>query len=110
MRISDWSSDVCSSDLEGKRHGDPQAAAQRTAGEHGFPGHIDLGAGPGRMVPESASRLRECGAAGRSCKKLDAEFRLDPEEPPADDRLGDAAPTRRGDRKSVVEGKSVSVR
>ncbi len=70
---------------ESKRHGNPQAAAQLTGGEDRFPRRIDLGAGSGRMVSERDSRFRECGAAGRSCKKLDAELRFNPKEPPADD-------------------------
>ena len=70
---------------ERKRHGNPQAAAQLTGGEDRFPGRVDLGAGSGRMVPERDSRFRERGAAGRSCKKLDAKFRFNPEEPPTDD-------------------------
>jgi homoserine/homoserine lactone efflux protein len=81
---------------EGKRHGDPQAATQPSGREDRFPRRIDLGAGPGRMVPERRSRLGERGAAGRPREKLGAEFRLDPEEPPADDRLGDAEPARGG--------------
>ncbi len=70
---------------ESKRHGNPQAAAQLTGGEDRFPGRVDLGAGSGRMIPERDPRFCERGAAGRSCKKLDAKFRFNPEEPPTDD-------------------------
>lgn len=70
---------------ESKRHCDPQTAAQLAGGEDRFPGGVDLGAGPGRMVPERDSRFRECRAAGCSCKELDAKLGFDPEEPPADD-------------------------
>ncbi|BCH16348.1 hypothetical protein MesoLjLa_31990 [Mesorhizobium sp. L-2-11] len=70
---------------ERKRHGNSQAAAQLTGGEHRFPGRIDLGAGSSRMVSERVSRFCERGAAGRSCKKLNAEFCFDPEKPPTDD-------------------------
>ncbi len=81
---------------ERKRHGNPQAAAQLTGGEDRFLGGVNLGAGSGRMVPERDPCFRERGAAGRSCKKLDAKLRFDPEEPPADDRFGDAKPARGG--------------
>ena len=70
---------------EGERHGNPQAAAKLTGGQDRFPGRFDLGADPGRMVSERHSRFRQRGAAGRPCKKLDAKFRFDPEEPPTDD-------------------------
>jgi hypothetical protein len=70
---------------ERKRHRNPQAAAQLTGGKDRFPGRIDLGAGSSRMIPERDSCFRERGAAGRSCKKLDAKFRFNPKEPPADD-------------------------
>ncbi|GLS31081.1 hypothetical protein GCM10007937_27900 [Mesorhizobium albiziae] len=70
---------------ESKRHGNPQAAAHLTGWEDRFPGRIDLGTGSGRMIPERDPRFRKCRAAGRSCKKLNAEFCLDPEKPPADD-------------------------
>src|SRR3546814_2758760 len=55
MRISDWSSDVCSSDLHGHRHAH---LVERDAGEQGahvedrvdrHPGHADV-AGDPRMV------------------------------------------------------------
>src|SRR3546814_16605903 len=43
MRISDWSSDVCSSDLAAVRHGQRQAAGRRPR-----PGPHTRGAGPVR--------------------------------------------------------------
>ncbi len=59
---------------ERKRHGNSQAAAQITGWENRFSGRVDLGAGSGRMIPERDRRFRERGAAGRSCKKLNAEL------------------------------------
>jgi hypothetical protein len=70
---------------ESKRHGNSQAAAKVAGGEDRFPGRINLGAGSGRMVSERDSGFRERGAAGRSCKKLDAKVRFNPKESPADD-------------------------
>lgn len=70
---------------EGKRHGYAQATAKLTGGQDRFPGHIDLGAGSGRVVSEHDPRFRQSSAAGGSCKKLDAKFRFEPGEPPADD-------------------------
>jgi hypothetical protein len=81
---------------ERKRRSNPQAAAQLTGGEDRFPGHIDLGADSGRMVPERDPGFCESGAAGRSRKQLDAKLRFKPKEPPTDDRLGDAEPARGG--------------
>src|SRR3546814_17735327 len=85
MRISDWSSDVCSSDLpqraDGCRAG---GGAVRQAGEGRA---LDIAAGgPGGDGGDEPRRLggRERGAPGR---------------------VGG-----RGDRKSVVSGRSVSVR
>src|SRR3546814_19703577 len=81
MRISDWSSDVCSSDLGG-----PARPCRRR-----------------RTRPEArrpARRERPCRwSGGRS------ECRA-----PARSSCGRPVPPRPGDRKSVVEGKSVSVR
>src|SRR3546814_19820720 len=74
MRISDWSSDVCSSDL-----------AERPAGQRG-------GVGP-RAVDRPQDR-----PPARAPQRL-----------PLGDRHGRHAGAR-GDRKSVVQGKSVSVR
>src|SRR3546814_17244582 len=83
MRISDWSSDVCSSDLA-PGAGDP-AALQAPRAHHyqGFAG---------------AARSRSAGAVGRAA----AGQRFG--QP---DHAGRRAET---DRKSVVSGKSVSVR
>src|SRR3546814_16398491 len=71
MRISDWSSDVCSSDLGHQRH--PGRRSRRTQARHG-------GRRP-RPLPDRRYRARR-----RRIPRIAA------------------------DRKSVVEGKSVSVR
>src|SRR3546814_16859118 len=84
MRISDWSSDVCSSDL--RRH---------RADIHGEGRHV-------QQVVEDARDFREQHAdvlAARRCG--DAEQPLDGEH---------KGVLLTQDRKSVVEGKSVSVR
>ena len=70
---------------ERKWHGNPQAAAQITAWKDRFPGRVDLDAGSGCMIPERDTCFRKRGAAGRSCKKLNAEICFDPEKPPTDD-------------------------
>src|SRR3546814_12735693 len=83
MRISDWSSDVCSSDLLEEidgRHLAKEAQRQRIGDEHvdaeREQHHADIGAEPHQQIP--------------------SEHRGEVEH-------------EAGDRKSVVEGKSVSV-
>src|SRR3546814_18047473 len=88
MRISDWSSDVCSSDLAAPGHGDGAPDLDR---EHRADGVRDL---PDEE-PELHLRAAEAVAARHGA--------------PAPER-GDHDPQRQRDRKSVVEGKSVSVR
>src|SRR3546814_18135761 len=88
VRISDWSSDVCSSDLVGHAFG---GEARHVAEE----GH-DVGRGePGRRAVvrgRDAKRAERGGMKARHAPELARHF------------------DRRGDRKSAVEGKSVSVR
>src|SRR3546814_12852712 len=85
MRISDWSSDVCSSDLVAQRIGAEQRGVGFGAED------IDERAGVERV--DMLGIERQAGAR----------------EPVGDPRVGDAqAPDR--DRESVVYGKSVSVR
>src|SRR3546814_13096452 len=79
MRISDWSSDVCSSDL--RRHGVPAACARRAADDRGSarrtpppPARLDL---PGKAVdlgrPAPADRPEQRGfGAGRPARGLAA--------------------------------------
>src|SRR3546814_17911024 len=82
MRISDWSSDVCSSDLHPRRGGL----------DTGLPA-LHRGA-DARLRPPWLGQVDPAGEAGGVHR---------PEERRGDD-------PRRADRKSVVEGKSVSVR
>src|SRR3546814_14025517 len=91
MRISDWSSDVCSSDLQDERHGRGLADVQ--ADECG-------------AVDEIAHEIgRHAGtAAGHD---VDEIVGLHREDQPDQERHHDHRPQ---DRKSVVEGKSVTVR
>src|SRR3546814_12899464 len=102
MRISDWSSDVCSSDLAG-------AAGRGAGGQQIIDGGL-RDEGPAQGAVECAHGL---GVAQR----LDAVAapRTGERHPGADAlRQVPAALLARnpqpGDRKSVVEGKSVSVR
>src|SRR3546814_15100682 len=92
MRISDWSSDVCSSDLGGRR-----VVAQRRASVRLRRG----GDGQGRASVPAGAACGACGTQRRTGRGISARFAA-------------AGPLRPGrvliDRKSVVEGKSVSVR
>src|SRR3546814_20151752 len=81
MRISDWSSDVCSSDLVRFLDGNEDQARRKEGGDDGDPEHR----------PE---------VIGRQPHQPDRQTR--PEE--SADRV-----ERLADRKSVVSGKSVSV-
>src|SRR3546814_18122415 len=91
MRISDWSSDVCSSDLEDSNASQPL-----------------------RMSRQAIEQQRVVGAVGAG---LDKDGPLDPQgiehgHVVGKQRLGraDARPRAGQDRKSVVTGQSVSVR
>jgi hypothetical protein len=81
---------------ERKRHSDSQAAAQIARRQNRFPRQIDFSAGSGCMVSKREPSFCESSAASGSCKKLDAEFLFESNEPPADDRLGDAEPAGGG--------------
>src|SRR3546814_14356378 len=86
MRISDWSSDVCSSDLAARpRRGDQAAQAARE---------------PARQHRDDP---RVAGAG-------EAQGRCGGGTPAGGPRGGRAASGGAADRKSVVSGKSVSVR
>src|SRR3546814_1307938 len=87
MRISDWSSDVCSSDLRRP----PRAPRHHVSRRR----HERLSRQRARLLPSPVRRWR----------RLPADLPALGTEP---DRYGGAG--RSGDRKSVVEGKSVSVR
>src|SRR3546814_20150373 len=94
MRISDWSSDVCSSDLR-----DPRCEA----GHHRMRDIFDHLA-----ETEQAGRDEdEPGEQGCDQQAVIAMARDDVEDP---DDEGARRPAHLQDRKSVVKGKSVSVR
>src|SRR3546814_20306814 len=107
MRISDWSSDVCSSDLRTARRAGDRLPGQAAGGDP-------------RHRRDRARQLRISGLDREDRQRLqfedlDAVRRGD--DRPGDSRLAGVHRLRavegRGDlldRKSVVEGKSVSVR
>src|SRR3546814_11038284 len=87
MRISDWSSDVCSSDLRTehrRRHGITNALAGGDDPANGMPADLRR-----RRRDHHEQRIREETRLGHS---------------------GESSGPGDEDRKSVVEGKSVSVR
>src|SRR3546814_17368821 len=88
MRISDWSSDVCSSDLGGD-----DLAVGRNARHHGS-AQVRQVTGP-RQDLVDLQRARERNPPRQQARALPARRRRD---------------RRRLDRKSVVQGKSGSVR
>src|SRR3546814_16285676 len=88
MRISDWSSDVCSSDLAAKAHGK----------------------GPG-ISRSSGSEKRHSSCSRTAPRRSVHGFGLEPvAQNHADNGLMYRWQRYAGDRKSVVKGKSVSVR
>src|SRR3546814_13175958 len=90
MRISDWSSDVCSSDLQEEGTGLAELERRRD-----LPSKVQRGAaGEGRLGFTSREVRQAEGGAAREVER--------------DVVRCDDAVTK--DRKSVVEGKSVSVR
>src|SRR3546814_13623540 len=89
MRISDWSSDVCSSDLPGARWHRGRPVAHRQRGLAAQP------AVPGVAQPTLAGATRYRGHALANGRRREHARRRDGSQP---------------DRKSVVSGKSVSVR
>src|SRR3546814_12465184 len=88
MRISDWSSDVCSSDL-----GEVAALLLEQIVRHG--------------IVERQRRQAEPGSQRRADRVITAERYARRQAAQKGNQL---ALLRRQDRKSVVEGKSVSVR
>src|SRR3546814_17307376 len=107
MRISDWSSDVCSSDLHRHREHDRQQAGGEVGG-----GQIEEVEVEGEHA-ESHGEQQPMGAPGKA-------ERVACEQGPEEDHcsgdreaVGDGEFRRQQpdlDRKSVVKGKSVSVR
>src|SRR3546814_15048399 len=122
MRISDWSSDVCSSDLHGRAGRDASVAHLHRLQGRGRHGEEADRLPRGRSQGGDALRRRGCrcdaqavaalqGAAAR--RGWHADLRDGRSPAGAGDR-GDGKRGRQGrcrrDRKSGVEGKSVSVR
>src|SRR3546814_16044097 len=92
MRISDWSSDVCSSDLVGPRDGDPALPGERRCeqGDRQPLGH-HRSDGEG---PHEESAAQDQGGQPH----------------PGGDLGAQPGPRAGPERRSVVQGKSVSVR
>src|SRR3546814_17558116 len=116
MRISDWSSDVCSSDLDrgpelGMRLAEVAGIAERGIGQAGIERSVAIGAEllARRLHPRRPFVFGVAGGAGAGAFLAEhgCERPLDrhacPNGRPA---IGKA----RGDRKSVVSGKSGDVR
>jgi len=64
---------------ERKRHSYSQAAPKLAGRQDCFPGCVDLVADFGCMISKCDPGFGESGATGGSCKKLNAQFRLEPE-------------------------------
>src|SRR3546814_11605547 len=101
MRISDWSSDVCSSDLRNRRGGGP--ALTPAVGAHRHHQRVAVDANLD-LIDQLALALGP--RAGRPAdRQPNLERTADAHAIEAPDRVAAL-----GDRKSVVSGKSVSVR
>src|SRR3546814_3119801 len=86
MRISDWSSDVCSSDLiDAQPSGGPVAEVARR-----FIGVGEPGIGGGGTLEEHLTRLRQPDAARRSHEQRRADARFEGLDRLADRGGGDA--------------------
>src|SRR3546814_13490597 len=93
MRISDWSSDVCSSDLVDLSRIQPSGAA----GADTEARHTD---GAVQVLRDSCAAEAAAGANARGSTVM----------PNLQNRIAIVTGAAPGDRKSVVSGKSVSVR
>src|SRR3546814_18019319 len=102
MRISDWSSDVCSSDLLVRRLAIPADAARQ---RHKRFARARLGGQVDDAAAEFAGKIRRIAFLNEG--RIDDVGRKDVERDAALQRLGAG---QRRDRKSVVSGKSGSVR
>src|SRR3546814_3463033 len=74
MRISDWSSDVCSSDLEAAHGSRPQAGRARGVSQALFPGWRPTGDEAARLAPVAATlrdAIRERGLKSGSFRRPD---------------------------------------
>src|SRR3546814_19465145 len=90
MRISDWSADVCSSDLFEMRGGEPRPARQRRAVDREQRAPLGAEREPGGFEHEARHRQR--------IERERCALAIDPQPP------------RPVDRQSAVSGNSVSVR
>src|SRR3546814_17841936 len=104
MRISDWSSDVCSSDLLLLDQGDTLR-------------HLSLRQGGERLAVEKHAAVSRPADAGKQFQQGRFSGSVGSDQPKGlarahgeIDARDDREAARRPDRKSVVEGKSVSVR
>src|SRR3546814_17719329 len=94
MRISDWSSDVCSSDLSGAKRAETGAGnAPRSGNSAG-----------------SAHREAACSQCGCRDDGTGAELRGARDQPGRNAGTKESEAEQGQDRKSVAKGKSVSVR
>src|SRR3546814_13250044 len=108
MRISDWSSDVCSSDLRGTDRGHATGVSLLVTGDElGEDLHGD-GVHSGEGVETSGSRSASAGASGSSTSSNEA-IRAST-RPIIFSGPGTTLANTSADRKSGVSGKSVSVR
>src|SRR3546814_11573104 len=114
MRISDWSSDVCSSDLAHKFGSQDQALDALVAAVDflriaGQPDRLDHGALPQRLPGALTFRSLIVMTLSPSARTFPAESRTSTKSAAAAFAAASAAGSH-SDRKSVVEGKSVLVR
>src|SRR3546814_15661448 len=103
LRISDWSSDVCSSDLLGAEQTDAVGTGLAQVGHVLAQARVDLHIDP-LAIPRYRLDVAQCGIGGLPFAAL-GKARVE-----RLDHAGRRAHHRRGDRKSVVSGTSVAVR
>src|SRR3546814_11613527 len=106
MRISDWSSDVCSSDLPGKLH--PRGPGRHRRAPHGRARSAEAGADQPAARPRRNAELRE-PSQGRELRHARRAVRARGVDRARRIRRGAAEGIQPADRKSVVSGMSVSV-
>src|SRR3546814_17332413 len=114
MRISDWSSDVCSSDLKGTQVDFGRAALIPAPAPNIVIDDVPVGLdGARQQILERASPQHAGPMIADDVRQLvrfEVELLHRQPEMIAERLAQMPAPGRRGDRKSVGEGKSVSVR
>src|SRR3546814_18841902 len=116
MRISDWSSDVCSSDLDAADAGIAPDGGDGTDEAHAADVLVNCGKTAIGLSPEHGAgpASRACGPAFCGCRRGRCRpcARRCPAPPPASlpSAVCPAGGRAAADRKSVVQGKSVYVR